>query len=161
VTHEEACEVATGAPGTIRLGNTVWLVSQPTAADLLALRSYVKARLPSPLEAVAQKVKGLPPEVQAAAVKAAVELEASGSEVTADRIQDELCRPEVAGWWLWMLARKEHPWAKPDDFRAHLDTDNVHAVLADLFAATRMEGVSPNSAPGPSGSTSTVSPGTS
>ena len=156
MTEQEAAEIATGAPGALRLGETTWLVSQPTPADHLALRSFVKARLPTPLEAVARKVKDLPPEVQAVAVKAAVELEASGSELTADRVQEELATPEVCGWWLWMLARKEQPWAKPADFRSQLTTDNVHAVLADLLAATSMRSVEKNSAPGANGSSATA-----
>jgi len=156
MTENEAAEIATGAPGALRLGETTWLVSQPTPADHLALRSFVKARLPTPLEAIVKKIKTLPPEVQAVAVKAAVELEASGSELTADRVQEELATPEVCGWWLWMLCRREQPWAKPDDFRSQLTPDNVYAVLADLLTATAMRAVEKNSAPGANGSPATA-----
>lgn len=142
---QQATEAATGAPGVVRVGDQEWLVDQPTSADFLALRAFVRARLKSPLSALVEKIRELPPELQAAAVKAAVELEASGSEVTADRVQMELSDPFVLGWWVWMLARKQQPGCVPEDFRTHLNGDNTHAILADLYHATRMESIDPNS----------------
>jgi hypothetical protein len=148
---QQATEAATGAPGVVRIGFQEWLVDQPTPGDFLSLRSWIRARLKSPLAALAEKIRALPPELQAAAVKAAVELEASGSELTADRIQQELATPEGCAWWLWMLARKQQPGSTPKDFLPHLNEDNVHAVLADLYEATTMKAVDPN-APGGTGS---------
>jgi hypothetical protein len=149
---QQATEAATGAPGVVRVGDAEWLVDQPTPADFLALRAWVRARLKSPIAALAEKIRLLPPELQVAALHAAVELDASGSEVTADGIQQVLATPEGCAWWLWMLARKQQLWCAPKDFLPHLNGDNVHAVLADLYAASGMGGVEKNSDRGPSGS---------
>lgn len=137
-------EVATGAPGTLPLGGKVWIVSQPSAQHFSMLRQWARKRLKKPLASVAREVEGLPIELQQAAIEAAVKLNESGSELTADRIQDELTTVEGCGWWLWVLTREHHPDATPATFRALMDEDTVHGVLADLRKATRLEDVDPN-----------------
>jgi hypothetical protein len=160
VDFEKASEAATGAGGVVRIGESAFLVRQPTPADLLCLRSWVKARLQTPLQAVARRLKDLPADVQEAAVRQAVALEASGSELTYDRVQEELATPEGCGFWLWHLAKDQHAGLTPENVRPLITRENVYAVLSDLLAAARMRDVSPNLT-GEAGSVSTASPTTS
>jgi hypothetical protein len=145
VDFEKASEAATGAGGVVRVGDMTLVVRQPAPADLLCLRSWVRARLKTPLQALAETLKDLPADMQEAAVRQAVALQASGSEATYDRTQEELATPEGCAWWLWHLSKDQHQGLTPETVRALVTPENVYAVLSDLLTASRMRDVAPNS----------------
>ncbi len=146
-------EAVTGAPGTIDLGGQTYLVAQPTDEDFATLRSHLKAKLDSPLKAIADDLKYLAPADRAEAIKAAVALKTGGgAELTPQYVQEQLMQPPGAAFLAWLLVRRNHPDVKLDDVKAAVTGDNVLAVLADLKRASGMEAAAGGKVGGATGS---------
>jgi hypothetical protein len=162
VDPKTADELAAGAPGTVTLGGKLWLISPPSDEVMLTLRQWVAQRMETPVEAIAKKVRNLPPELQEAAIREAVRSEAAGSDVTAERINRELATVEGASFWFWLLAREHQPDVDLEkDVRPLVTEANVFGVLIDLHRASSLARVAKNlpSGGGSAGPTSPAGPG--
>src|SRR5438105_5032681 len=105
MTSADKNELAAGAPGTVEIGGRVYLVSQPTDAMFLTVKGYVKQRVKTPLQAVAEDLKNLPPSLQVEALRAAAVVQAGGSALTAEAMQDVLLTPDGAAFLAWVHIR--------------------------------------------------------
>lgn len=144
--QQQANDAATGAPGTVVVGEKIYLVSQPTDADFVTLRKHLRELFgrsaKSPLKAIMDDLKMLPLHLQAEAIKAAVQQQSGGgSEPTADAMQSILYTPEGCCFWLWLLARKNDRALDIQTVRASITEENVDDILAQIMRATASEDV--------------------
>lgn len=143
-----ANQLATGAPGTIKIGDQTYLVSQPSRADYMTLRKHLAGVLKrtkiAPLAAIAPELAGLPPEFQKMAIEAAVKIKESGREATNDNITELLMEPAGVAFWAWLLIRKNEPAVSLAEFEKAITVENVDAIAADLLAANGLSEAVPN-----------------
>lgn len=144
-----ANQLATGAPGTVTIGETVLLVGQPTDADFVTMRRKFidvwKSRNATPLKDIAAAVKDLPPNIAEMAIKEAVKLQSGNQEPSDDALKNMLYEPANCAFWLWLLARKCDATLTLNTVLGLITEDNVNDVLVDLLKATRLKDVLPNS----------------
>lgn len=145
----QANDLATGAPGTITLGEQVFLVAQPTDADFVTLRRHLRElflqRARTPLKAIMEDLKGLPPGVQQEVLKAAVAQQAGGgSEPTSEALQQLLFEPDGCRFWVWLLARKHQPLLKLEELLPLITPETVDDTLAQLLRASGFKDMDPN-----------------
>lgn len=135
---------ATAAPATLELGGLGVLILRPlTPQDEAFIRAeYIRQCLPllkSPLQQIADDVKGLPPALAAIAVRAAVEIQ-SGSfsgkgDPTEEMILSRLYHPDGVAFRIWIHARDAQPALKLAEVRAEITDANTVEVLANLAKA--------------------------
>lgn len=148
IESKTANQLATGAPGTISVGETTFLVGQPTDADFVTMRKHFvkvwKARNSAPLKAVAEAVKGLPPAVAAEAIKEAARLQAGNQEPSDDAIKGMIHDAECCAFWVWVLAKKHDAGLKLDVVQSLVTDETVDDVFAQLLVATGLKDANPN-----------------
>lgn len=146
-------EEAIGAPGTVKIGPTTYLAAQMTKGDFITLlkhlRTSYRARVVSPMQAVAKHLDNLPEKYRDQAIKHAVDAQGRAKGETAEPELSELIplmyEPEGAAVLAWISVRKNHPDVKLEDLACFIDADNVDELLAKLFLATGMDGLEKNS----------------
>lgn len=117
------------------------MIGQPTDADHVTLKKHLRAmfvkKRKSPLLALMEDLKGLPRELQAEALKAAVAANPTGGdEPSTDTVMEGLYQPEGCRFWFWMLARKHHPDLTQARAAEMITEENVDQVLAEMFIAS-------------------------
>ena len=143
-----ANQAATGAPGTIVLGEEIYLVSQPTKADFVTLRKRLaasfKATKTTPLASIAPELAGLSPDLQKLAIEAAVKLKDGQREPTAIALEELLMEPAGVAFWAWLSIRKNHPEVQLATLQAAITLENVDTVIAELVDAGGLRDADPN-----------------
>jgi hypothetical protein len=140
MTQAEKNEAAAGAPGTIELGGTTYLVAQPDDRTFAALNKHFREQMQNPIQAIADDLKYLPPEYRRMAIDAAVALKAGGGvEVSEAFIRERLMEPAGCAFLAWLLILPNHPEVTQEAVRAHVTPDNVMDTNARLFAASGMK----------------------
>jgi hypothetical protein len=153
MTREESNEAVANAPGTIELGGRTYLVSQPTDQTFAALHKFLRERQQSPIQAVADDLKYLPPEYRRMAIDAAVALKAGGgSGVTEEFARQQLMEPHGCAYLLYLLIRPEQPDTTLETIRALVTPDNVMDLYAKLHPAAGLAGLDAGKANGRGGS---------
>lgn len=137
-------ELAAGGTGLLDLGGRTFVVSPPTDSDFATLagelRRLAKRRVRSPLAAVAEELAALPAEYRRMALEAASAIAAAGPvEPTQDQVGAMLYEPEGCRFWLWQLARRNHPGLTLEELKGVVTADNVTEVLAGLSSATKVD----------------------
>ena len=146
-------ETAAGGLGTVEIGGVTYLVRPPTDVDFATLRRHLKKELENPLHAILPDLKGLPPDVRAEAIKAAVELKAGGgAKLTEEYVREKLFQPAGAAFLAWLLIRDQHPGLELETLRPHFTDDNAGERLADLYRAGALEDAAGGKATGRPGS---------
>jgi hypothetical protein len=136
---DQANELAAGAPGVLPLGGTDYLVAPATDKTGILVRNWVKGRLKTPVQAVAEAVKHLPPAVRAEAMRAAVAQQAGGSEVTEEAAREILLSLDGCRFLAWThLKPPTNPGLTREQLDALITEDNYLDVFADLDRATGM-----------------------
>ena len=132
-----ADDAAAGAPGVVLLGGKEYLCAPASAKTFVAARNYIRSKLKTPLAAVAEAFKDLPPSLRAEAIKAAVAQQAGGSEITDEAATDVMVSVAGCRFMAWLHMR---PPLNPDLKRETLDSliteDNYLDVLKQLDDAT-------------------------
>lgn len=142
---QERNEAVAGAKGTLVLGGQTYLVDQITDRHMATLTAYLRKRVKSPLEAVMESVKSLPPDLQKVAVAEAVKIQASGPPaITREFVEQQLLEPEPLSFLVWILIRGNHPDVRHNaEFTKTVETAGVEVVLTDLYTAaglSKMQG---------------------
>lgn len=151
MTNDQNEAVANGQ-GTIELGGVTYLVSPPNDTDFATLRRHLKKQLANPLHAIAEDLKGLPPDVRQAAIKAAVELQSGGgAELTESYIRTRLMEPAGAAFLAWLVVRKSHPDVTLEALAPHFTEESTPVLLAQLSEASGLDGAARGKATGRSG----------
>jgi hypothetical protein len=134
----EKNERAAGAPGPVTLGGRTYLASPPSDRHFGTLHNHLRRKLQTPFQAIADDLKGLPPHLQEAAVRAAVELKAGGgAAMTHQFVADQLQTPDGCAFFCWILIRDNHPDVELKTVRDAIpDVEAAIRTLADLQAAT-------------------------
>lgn len=134
-----ANDLAAGAPGVLTLGGTEYLVAPATDKTGILVRNYIKQKLRTPIQAVADSIKDLPAKLRAEVLKAAVAQQAGGSEVTEEAARDILLSVDGCRFLAWVHLK---PPTNPGLDRKQLDTlitdDNYLDVFPELDRATGM-----------------------
>ncbi len=143
-------ELAAKTHGLLRLGGLTLAVRTPDDSDAAFLagemRRAAKAKIKSPLAALAEEWASLPAAMRDTLAEKAVSLKAGGEvEPTKDQILAQVYDPAVLRSWVWWLARKDRPDLKIEDLAAVITETNVMEVLAELGRATGLEDAAPNS----------------
>lgn len=145
---QTANRLATGAPGTITLGEHVYIISQPTKADMVTLRKHLNAAYQankSPVLAeIAPELAGLSPELQRMAIEAAVKLKDGNRVASPEALEALILEPANVAFWVWLLVRRNHPEAKLDTIRAAVTEENVDTVIAEMMDAGGLREIDPN-----------------
>ena len=134
---------AVGASGTLPLGKLgLLIVASPTPEDEILIRMEFRRQclplLRSPLQQIADDVKGLPAELASIAVRAAVELQSGHSgrgEPSEEMIFSRLYTPDGAAFRVWALARHAHQDLTLTAVRAEITEETVIETLANLWRA--------------------------
>jgi hypothetical protein len=133
---------STNAPGTVKIGERILLVSDLTPGQYMTLynecRRQVLAELQTPLQSVMADIRKLPPEFQEVAIRAAVAQQSGGgSEPTREAIAARMNHPEGVRFHVWLMARGNHPGLTLEEIV--LDQANVEQVQTDLWRATHRD----------------------
>lgn len=149
--QRDANELVTGGPGTLQIGGEVYLISQPTEADIRTLKHYLRKRATTPLQAVRDELPNMDPVTRAETLRIAVEMQSRPRDLTPDTIVDLLLDPDNTTFLVWLLVRENHPDATQATIRASIDESNAVLVLADLYEASGLAAVIAGKATGRSG----------
>ena len=125
-----ADEMAAGGPGIVTLGGTDYLCAPVDDKKFFAMRAYVKSKLKTPVQAVAEAVKDLPPALRAEALKAAVAQQAGGSEVTEEAAHDIILSRDGCRFIAWLHMQ---PPLNPDLTREKLNELITDDTYLDVF----------------------------
>lgn len=133
----EKNEQTAGAAGLVTIADRNYLASPPTDQDFGTLHNHLRRKLKNPVAAIAEDLEGLPPHVQQAAIRAAVELKAGGgAAMTSEFVSQELAKPEGCALLAWLLIRKNHPEVTLEAIKAGIPDDQTAArVLSELGEA--------------------------
>lgn len=146
VETKTANRLATGAPGSVVIGDRTYLVAQPTKADFVTLGKELRRIKQSGdakvIAEVAKEVKDLPPAIQKMAIDAAVKM--SKSDPDPNDLQSVLFEPEAVAFWAWLLIRKGDPTVSLASLKAAIGPDNVDEICARLIEANGLKEASPN-----------------
>ena len=141
----ELNEAVAGGKGTLILGGETYLVDPLTDRHFGTFSGYIRKRMKSPLESIAASLKGLPLELQKAAVSEATRLQASGGmELTRQHLTDQLSESEPLGFLVWLLVRETHPDTTPKKLAVLVEAAGPESVLADLYSAAGLEKLEKN-----------------
>ena len=136
---QTANDLAAGAPGVLTLGGTDYLVAPATDKTGILVRNYVKSKLKTPIQAIADAVQGLPAALRAEVLRAAVAQQAGGSEVTEEGSREILLSVDGCRFLAWVHLK---PPTNPELTRKQLDAlvteDNYLDVFPELDRATGM-----------------------
>ena len=140
VNNAQESEATISAPGTIKLGNTTYLVAKPSEKDVFAVFFHAKKeakKLFNPIQEVTDALRGLPVSEQQ---KTELLLQAHRVKVSGEEPEDAstayLTSPRGAAFYAWMLIRKEHPGVTLEEIQGLITEDNVVSVFADLDEAS-------------------------
>jgi hypothetical protein len=126
--------------GTIKLGDTTYLVSKPTEKDIFCIYSYAKKqakKLYNPIKKVLDTINGL--EVSKDIIEKLI-LQAGrvsqSEEVPDEAITDFLISPAGASFYTFILCRKNHPEIKLEDIEKLITEANSVTIFAELDEAS-------------------------
>lgn len=136
---QTANDLAAGAPGVITLGGVEYLVAPATDKTGILVRNYVKSKLKTPIQAIADAVQGLPAALRAEVLKAAVSQQAGGSEVTEEAARDILLSVDGCRFLAWVhLKPPTNPELTREKLNALITEENYLDVFPELDKATGM-----------------------
>jgi hypothetical protein len=138
---------ATGAPGTVTLAGQVYLIAQPTPANMVTIWKHLaaswKKRNADPIGAVAAKLKGLPSNVQEIAIREAVRLNAGNTEPDNAALTPLLLEAEGVAFAYWLLINKAGQKIELAKVQEAITEDNVDDYVAEFMHAVGLAAVSP------------------
>lgn len=139
-----ANEAVSGGLGTIKIGDKTFLVDQVTDKIMGTLHNFIRTSMKSPLSAIANSLKDLPPEMQKFAISEAVKLQANGgAEGNAAFFKDCLLSIDGCGFLMWLLVKKNHPELSQKLCCELVKEASPEAVMADLGPACGLVAVAP------------------
>lgn len=141
----EANEAVAGGKGTLVLEGTTYLVDPLTDRHFATLTNFIRKRMKSPLESIADSLKGLPPELAKEAIREATKMQASGgAEMTKAYLVEQLSNPKVLGFLTWLLVKSSHPTVTHDDLTILIEKEGVDRVLVELYEAAQLDKLEKN-----------------
>lgn len=138
---QESNELVTGGPGTLTIGDRVYLVGQPAESDMRTLKYHLRKQVKSPLAAIKDELAGLDPLMRSEVIAAAVRMQSNPTELTPDMIVELLIDPKNAAFIVWLLSRKLDPTLKLESVIEVIDESNVLYVLDALYEASGLAAV--------------------
>lgn len=159
-----ANRLASGAPGSIRLGGKTYLVGQPTDNDHAALSEEFCKIVQRDRREVLLKLMG-EGHTLAQAKELQDELWPMPDPKTPEGLQHVSFSTEGCRALAYVLIRKEQPDVAAAELRAAIDEHNAAAIAGELLRECGLMGAAPNSVGGtgsiaPSGPTKTEQPST-
>ena len=150
LSRNQTNSLGSGALGTLVIGGDTYLIAQPTEADMFTLHKRLmaawKLEQSNLIASVAKSVAGMPASVQEIAIRAAVESQAKGGgDPAPSALSAMLLQPKHTAFWVWVLARKNHPDLKLATVEEFITAENQDEILSRLFSASSMADLSPNS----------------
>lgn len=143
-----ANRLAAGAPGTVTLGELVYLIAQPSDADMVTiwkhLTSVWKQRHNDPLGKIMAAVKGLPANVQEIAIREAVRLNDGNMEPDNAALTPLLLEPAGVAFAYWLLINKAGQAVPLAAVSACIDDANVDDYVATFMRAVSLRDAAPN-----------------
>jgi hypothetical protein len=137
-------EAVAGAPGTIALGDRVYLVAAASHADLMTVRRRLKKHVKSPLAMYADLVgdprfRTLPKKVRDDLAREAGQLRMRGEvALSAEMVDDMLSQAEHCRFLAWILLRKLQPDLTLEALTPLIDEDAAPVVYAELIRESGM-----------------------
>ena len=143
-------EAVCSPPRPLPLGGRVFLLSPPTLEDNAAIvaegrRLLAAQETPLGLLVNDPAFARLPPACQVECAREAARVQASGrQELSGLDLAEELGRPKLLGFAVWLLARGNHDGLTLEEVRPLVTEDNAGAVFADFCRASGILGLPKN-----------------
>lgn len=142
-------ELAVSRQGSVKIGDTTFLVSQPTDQDMGTLLAWVRKRQRDPLTMLGESLDGVPAKYHKEVIKATVEVKHAGGAMPSDAfIHDQLSTPEGTAFLAWLLVRKAHPDATLESLSKVITAANAPDILAELYDQSGMKAAAEGKAVG-------------
>lgn len=157
MTQQEKNDAVCAPPRPLVLGERTLLLSPPTLSDTAGIAAEARRLLAgqTPLGSLVNDpaFKLLPAACQVEAVREAAKVQVSGDgqNLSGMSLVEELAKPELLGFAIWVLARKNHPGLTLEEIRPAITEDNSGALFVDFLEASGMLAMEKKTADGPSG----------
>lgn len=132
---------AAGGPGWLMLADRMIVVRHPTPADWYAFRDYCKSlareEAQTPIKAIADDVKDLPPDLRAEIIREAVaQSKGKGAvEPTEEAVKAKADSYEAITWFLAWLAKESQPDVTVEFVRLKVNRDELFEFQASMAVA--------------------------
>lgn len=140
-----AQEIVSGAPGTITIGETTYLVAQATKRDMMTIKGHIDKLLLSPINSIKNDIKDWPPEYAKIAIDAAVKVQLGitrKQETEDDKAENYtrlLFTPEGVQFMAFVLLRKNHPNITLEYLKSVINDDNAPSIGAQLVDESKLD----------------------
>lgn len=141
MTPAEKNAAASDAPRPFPLGERVLLLSAPTLADLAGIATEGR-RLRQPETPLSRIVNDpafgkLPLAAQVECAREAARIQAPGeTSLTGGDLAEELGRPVLLSFAVWVLAKKHQPQLRLEEVRPCITDDNAGEVFVEFVRAS-------------------------
>lgn len=147
-------DAASAAPRPFPLGERTLLLSPPTLAQRAGIAAEGRRLLGSSPTPIALLVndpafKLLPAACQVEATREAAKVQVSGeSRLDGFALAEELGKPQLLAFAVWLLAHANHPGLKLEEVRPAITEDNAGVMFAEFVRASGILDLGPNSVGG-------------
>ena len=136
---------AVASPGPLTIGETTYLVSQPSPSTLgslvTAAVAWAKKQKRAPA-GLAEALEGVPEHLQVVMAKEFAQTIAQPVEVEPeDAAKQYAMTAEGAAMLIWLAARKHQPGLQLQEVRALITDENLFQVLADYGEVIQVPGL--------------------
>lgn len=131
----DSLQKATGAAGTVTLGDQTYLLTRAKAKDLAQWRAFIKKKManaPDPFDRIRDSLKLLSSRDRKEVLKLAYENRIASTSLDSPQAREIMEGTEATAFLLWLSIRNEHPDVKYEDILARTeecDLSTLHEAL--------------------------------